>query len=526
MSAPASWQPAADAENSEALSCAEEGAWPREGLHLVVDPAPAVAPAGAAAVPSWGHRFAGQLAWNVASEVAARGASLWLSFWCARALPVSTFGRFTFALALTQYLWLAGDAAANGGFAAREIARLRGVAPDRAARLAGRFLSLRLGAGVALAALVTGAAMVIPMPGETRVALLGASVFFVSYAAFPDWALRAFEDFRGLAMGSVAAAAALVLSTLLWLPGHPSAGVAAALWGGSFAVAALVALTRLRLRGALSFAPPHADDSRHWARSAIFSLGAIAGIGSTQTPLLAMGLLGEAHANGLFGASYRLVLAVLGVFSILWWPLFPVLARTRPQSAEFREALAALARTALLLALPTTVLFLVWPREVLALAFGERYADGAGALRVAAAGIPLYALSGLLEQACLATGGESLRVRVYTLSFTLMAGGSLVLVPLAGAAGAAALLVIGFAFASAVFAARLGHLLPVRDMAHQARPVVLMGGALALAWWACRAVHAPFLPSVAAGMAMWAGIGVRNGWLRPGRPAAAARRAS
>ncbi|MCC6651478.1 MAG: polysaccharide biosynthesis C-terminal domain-containing protein [Candidatus Eisenbacteria bacterium] len=516
MSAPASWQAAADAENPEAQSCAEEGAWPREGLHLVVPGAPPATPAPVAVTPSWSHRFAGQLAWNVASEVAARGASLWLSFWCARALPVSTFGRFTFALALTQYLWLAGDATANGGFAAREIARLRGVAPDRAARLAGRFLSLRLGAGVALAALITGAALVIPMPGETRSALLGASVFFVAYAAFPDWALRAFEDFRGLAIGSVAAAAALVLSTLLWLPAHPSAGFAAALWGGSFGVAAVVALARLRLRGALSFARPHADDSRHWARSAIFSLGAIAGIGSAQAPLIAMGLLGEAHAGGLFGAAYRLVLAVLGVFTVLWWPLFPVLARSRPESPEFRDALAALSRTALLLALPATIAFLVWPREILSLAFGARYADGAAMLRLAALGIPIYALSGLLEQACLATGGEALRARAFGGAITLVALGSFTLVPALGAHGAAVLLGVAYGFTASVFAWRLHRRLPFPVMWREARPVLALAAGLAIAWSVAQRLGAPFLPVFAAGAMGYAAIAFGAGLFRSG----------
>lgn len=519
MSAPASLQPTPSEEAGSSFDCAEEGAWPREEVRLVLvggtRPAEAPVEADAAAPASaWARRFAGQLAWNIASEVAARGASLWLSFWCARALEVSTFGRFTFALALTQYLWLLGDAAANGGFAAREIARLRVQHAGRAARLAGRFLSLRFGAGVTLAAAIALASSVLPVDADTRGALVGATVFLVAYGAFADWALRAFEDFRGLAFASVAAAAALVVSTIAWLPSHPSAGVAAALWGGSFGVAALVAYARLRAFGRLRFATPHPRDTRHWRRSAVFSIGAVAGIGIVQAPLLAMGVLGSAHESGLFGASYRLVVAVLGVFSVLWWPLFPVLTRSRPDQEEFRDALAALARTAMLVALPAAATFLVWPRETLTVAFGERYAGGAAALSIAAFGLPLYAASGLLEQVCLATGHEALRARTYGLAIAVVTAASVALVPAFGANGAAALLLLTFALTGVVFAVALRPLLPVGQLAVAIRPVAVLSAALTGFWLLCRSLGTPFVPAFVIGAALYAGIALAAGFAR------------
>ncbi len=78
-------------------------------------------------------RLSGHLAWNLGADLAARGASLWLAFFCARVLGVAGFGRFSFALAAAQYAWLVGDAALNSGYATRETARDRGAAgPGRA----------------------------------------------------------------------------------------------------------------------------------------------------------------------------------------------------------------------------------------------------------------------------------------------------------------------------------------------------------------------------------------------------------
>lgn len=76
-------------------------------------------------------RLSGHLAWNLGADLAARGASLWLSFFCARMLGVAGFGRFCFALAAAQYAWLAGDAVLNGGYATRETARIVARLPSR-----------------------------------------------------------------------------------------------------------------------------------------------------------------------------------------------------------------------------------------------------------------------------------------------------------------------------------------------------------------------------------------------------------
>ncbi len=215
-------------------------------------------------------RLSANVVWNLGSDLAARGASLWLAFFCARVLTVPGFGLFAFAQAAGQYAWLPGDAVLNSGYATRELARAR----HDPRRTAWDFYGARVSAAVALTAVYVAAVLALPLPSEQRGVLLAASLFFVSYALFPDWAARGLQDFRALAAGNLAVAAALVVSTSLVLRSHPGAPLATALWASSFAAGALV-LAPLLARS-FRLLPVHLAPRgwlRHTRGSTAFSIG-------------------------------------------------------------------------------------------------------------------------------------------------------------------------------------------------------------------------------------------------------------
>jgi O-antigen/teichoic acid export membrane protein len=471
----------------------------------------------AATAPHWSARLARNLGWNAASELAARGSSLWLAFACARALPVEAFGRFSFALALTQYAWLAGDTLASAGYATREVARLRAVDPPGAQRLENRILAWRLGAAAALSVAMALALWLVPMPAELRGAIAGASLFFIPYAAFPDWALRAREDFRTLALANLVAGLGLVAGGLLWLPHRPTAGAATALWSASFALAAAVALARLLPRGAFARRGSWRPGGTHARRSLVFALGAIGGIGCAQAPMLLVGALATPTDAGLFGAGFRFLLVVINGFAVLWWPLMPVLVCSKPGERDFREAMAAMGALVLLLGLPAMLAFTIWPRELLVLAFGARYAAGASTLRIAGLVVPLFAANALLEQTCLALGREAVRARINALALTLLVTLGVLLVHRQGGVGVALALVATYAASLATYAFAHRRALPWDALVARVRGPLVLNAALALAWLAARALQAPALPSLLVAAGLYVVVALKAGLLpRPG----------
>ena len=458
-------------------------------------------------------RLSGHLAWNLGADLAARGASLWLSFFCARMLGVAGFGRFSFALAAAQYAWLVGDAALNGGYATRETARDRGAAPGQVEL----FWTARLISALVVTALYLAVTLLVPGEPATRRTLAAAATFFLAYAAFPDWALRGTEDFRGLALGNVVYAVCLITATLALLPARRDAALAAGLWGGCFALAALVTLPRLARRGVLR--PPPAFSPAAWwphARSSsVFALGSVAAIGYTQLPILLAGALTGPHETGLFSAGFRLLIAFIGALGIVWWPLMPVLTRESPDSPVFREVLRGSAALVLALSTPVALALAFFPADLLRVLFGRGYAGGAPALAIGAWVLPLYALTGLLEQTSLALGGERMRAGVAWTTLAAMTALALLLMPRFGAAGAAVTSVAGFALALALYAVRLRARIRLGDVV---RPLARVGAACVppgLLWLVGpRLVALPVGIWLAVGTALYVPLALRLGLLR------------
>lgn len=460
----------------------------------VVAPAAPARPAEAPAPTA--SRLRSSLAWNAASDATARGASLWLSFFVAHQLAVADFGRFSYVLSLVQVAWLAGDAVANSGYATRELARRRDEA-GVPARGAGRVLwRSRLVAAALLTLAVLAAAAWLPIAPELRPVLAAGAAYFVAYAAFPDWALRALEDFRTLFLASAAYALVLVVTTALVLPRTHAPAHAALAWGAAFLAAAAVAVPALRARGVFARAPQVATWHQHARRSLVFALGAVAGIALAQLPLILSGALATPHEAGLFAAAFRMLVAVLGVFSVLWWPLFPVLVRLAPGSPEHRRTVTDAAVTVAALALPAASAATIFARPLLVELFGAPYSGGARALAMGAWVVPLFATCGLLEQVALAANGERLRLRVYGLAAAVQVALGVMFVARGGALAAAATLLAGSAVSAVMWAAAQRDVLPGRELVSRAWPVVAANAALAMAWLGLARV--PGLPAVVA----------------------------
>jgi O-antigen/teichoic acid export membrane protein len=246
----------------------------------------------------------------------------------------------------------------------------------------------------------------------------------------------------------------------------------------------------------------------------MFSAGSIAGMGCVQAPMLIVGILATPVDAGLFGASYRFLLVVVNVFSVLWWPLMPVLVRSRPGARDFREALATMGGVVLLIGLPATLAFSLWPREILSVAFGERYAGGAAVLRIAAFVLPLIAANALLEQTSLATGREAARARVNVIALTVLVVLGVLWVPRHGPAGAAVALFTAYVVSVAGYVYVCRGLLPWRAMAGRARLPVVLNTLLALGWLGARAAGAPALPSLAIAAVAYVLAAIAGGALR------------
>lgn len=449
----------------------------------------------------WRRRLAGSVAWNLVADGFARGGSLALALMSARWLGVEEYGRFALALTAAQYVWLLADAAANSGFATRELLTVRRERPEAAARFTTAMMLARIRAAGWLTLLAVPALAFVPEP--LRVPFAAAALSFAMIGLLPDWALRGYEDFRTLALAQAGAGLVLLLALVVVLPRVPTAGAAAAAWSLSFGAAALIAWAALSRDGRLSLARaavPAAD-----RRSLVFALGSIGGIACAQTPMLIAGATLSAHDAGLFGAVSRLLVAWIGLMSVLWWPLFGMLAREEPGTAEYRRVVAGSAQIAFAASLPAGLACAMWPAELLALCFGAEFRPAAPLLVLTGALLPLYAVLGLIEKAALAHGGERVRIAAYGAAYALVLGVGLLGRPLGWGAPLVGLLA-GFVAAIAIYAGSQRRVLPGRLLLSRAVAPAAAAAALAAVWALARGAGMPALPALAGGLVLYGAL--------------------
>jgi O-antigen/teichoic acid export membrane protein len=188
-----------------------------------------------------------------------------------------------------------------------------------------------------------------------------------------------------------------------------------------------------------------------------------------------------AAAVGLLAGAQKLVEAIGLAHQALMLSVLPALSAAAAAPAEAVERAREAARVLLILIVPAALALALWAEPVLLTVFGPALAGAATTVRVLAPAAVLGATGAVLTNLLLALGQQRILLRVTVGSALLMIGLGVVLVPSAGAPGAAAAAVgsmLAGQLALCALAPTRRRALPV--VASALRPLGL-GGAIAVA---------------------------------------------
>ena len=366
----------------------------------------------------------------------------------ARGLGAAGYGQYAVAIAVVQLLLVPLNAGLPT-LVTRELAVMR-ARGDRAR--AARLMRWSAGAaGLVLAAVLAGWALWrLARPGGTDGALWLAALVLAglwAYARLAAAGLRGLEAvvpaslpdqvIRPLVLlGLVAAGAALGGLTPARAIGlHAAAAGAALLWGGWALARRWAALGPAGARLSRGAAPPD------WRRAlAPLALVVAAGAVNDRADILVLGLLHDPAEAGVYGLAALAAGAVAMPRTIVNTMLAPKIARLHAQGA--RSALARLvARGGALASLGAAgllALLAVFGGPLIALAAGPGFEPALPVALLLGAGAVLATLPGPVTPVLLMTGHERAMARLLWAGAALNVALTLALVPVHGAAGAAA----------------------------------------------------------------------------------------
>ncbi len=322
--------------------------------------------------------------------------------------------------------------------ATREIVR----EPAEERRVLGNVLGLTL-ALTATATVVSLVAMVILYGGEDRdlvrigIVVLLAQLLTVAPAgtamAFLNAHQRALPLMTGAVAGSAVFLVVLVLArTLDW--GFTGVAVAQA-GGGVVGGLVPVAIARRSIRVRLGL------DLALWRRLLATALpqGGVIILGSLyfRIDLLLLSFLSTDAEVALYGVAYKVV-EVLSVLPLLFmFTLFPEIARAAPHSPRLAEIVQIAFTSLQLAALPLVVYFAVFAVPVIEVVGGPGFAGAAPVLRILMISVGLVFLNAVYFNALVALGRQKTLFLFLLAILAVNVPLNLVLVPLAGAEGAA-----------------------------------------------------------------------------------------
>jgi O-antigen/teichoic acid export membrane protein len=459
---------------------------------------------------------AGGIAALGGGEIASRLVAFATTVLLARRVGADGFGMLAFATALTGYCALLVGGGLND-LAARNVAR----DPDDAPATYRSVLAVRLPLALIAIGLILLVAWFIPRPSIQRIVLALSGLSVLTLALDPLWAVKALRH-RLLAACAQAGSQVLILIGVAALV-HGAADlvlVPLVQFVGEAAIAVALAVVVLRVR---SPAGTSAEGWRLFRESLplLFGRGMRAVIVSFDIVLL--GFLASSHAVGVYAAVYRLhffILALVVAIQAAYLPLMSQVAVSRP--AELRvisdEALASAA----VVGAPLVAGGVLVAGPLLALLFGQPYAEGALALQWLLVSLIFVFVHGLLHNVYVVTGRTHLETRWFALGAGLNVLANLWLIPRFGIAGAAAATALaeGAIVAAGVFLTRI--VPPSTVLTAWLKPGCA-AGIMAAGVWATRQVL-PLPAQLAVGAVVYTAamiglvgpraMAIRFGWLR------------
>ncbi len=396
-----------------------------------------------AAPPPW--RRAAGYARKVAPLALGYGASRVSAFalvvFIGRFLGTAALGEFSLAHALSQFVMLGSDLGTKA-VGARIIAADHSLAPAVVPVALRKMVTLALISATA----AIGYALIGPVPSEWRWFLAAFVVSAIPFALNIDWLFWGLERFDIFAIwqgGVYTAYALLAIGLTLAAAKHSLSGVAAGNAIAWIGAGSFLWLRWIKWRNAEHL--PAVLGKRSAALEGEMAWGAIVTVGSTgvaamvldNASLMVLGAVGTPQEVGEYGAATKILAAILGFQTLLWWVVYPWLARRQPLTRGLGFYAWMLPGVAALVGLAVAVPLVVGAHKVVILCFGTRYVAAVGLLRVLCLLIP-FALVAVMSRAILIAHAQDVLASIGVITSAL-AGVflSCLLVPRYGPIGAA-----------------------------------------------------------------------------------------
>lgn len=394
------------------------------------------------------------------AEVAAKAIGFATTLYVVRTASIGAFGAAALALATVSYL----DAALLRGMETHGVRLLSPWPATGAGRLLRSLLAARVAVALAFAAVLAAAVAALAGSATTRVALLLACGIPVARAFQARWVYQARQNQTPVAVGRVLAQlACLGAAVAVVHRGGGPAPVVASLLVGEVVLAAWLLAPLLPLLLARAPRDPRPGRVVVALGGARLGVGFLLVQGIASADLLLLGAWRGSEAAGTYSAAYRVVDAAFVVSSSLSAAFLPRVAAAS-REGDLGATLATFWRFVALVAVPLAAFGPLLAPQVVELLFGPAYAGAAAPLRLLLVATAFDFASVALVFSLAMIGRDRAFLAVLGAAFAFNLALNALLIPRAGATGAAAAMAVSQGAMCLAGAVLLSSHIPVRQL--------------------------------------------------------------
>ncbi len=321
------------------------------------------------------RRVTSNFVWLLTSDIFYKGAIFFGTLYIARIQQTAEFGIFSFALAVSNYMWIATDLGVSV-YGTKEVARN----PDKTEELLSVLNSLRLLASIVVFIAFFLALTLAHVPPHKKWVLLAAGLYVITYALSPDWLLRGAETMKYLAIGNLIIGFTFLLSIFFLVKDPSDTTWASFLWSLSFFFGSLGILYLLRrnlgIRFFFTFSIPKWKE--HLKESVYFALITSLMTVYTYIPILLLGFLTTSDKVGIFSAPHKFVYMLSNFNFVFPRAFYPVPASLSWDIKAFRKVSYDLQRIMVATGLPIGVGGTILIMDIIRILYGNSYLGGDG----------------------------------------------------------------------------------------------------------------------------------------------------
>lgn len=380
------------------------------------------------------RRVTSNFIWLLLSDVFSGGAIFLGNLYIARVLKTAEFGIFSFALAVSNYMWIAVDLGITL-YGTREVAKK----PDEAEEILSVLNSMRFFTSIVVFSLLFLALTMAHVPPHRESVLLAAGFYVIAYALSPDWLFRGSETMKYLAIGDIITGSFFLSSILFLVRGPENTTWAAFLWSFSTLVGSIGTLyllwKKLDIRFFFTFSL--SKWKGHIRESVYFALIASLMRGYAYIPILLLGFLSTPDQVGIFSAPHRFVYMLNRFNFVFPRAFYPVLASLVGDIKAFKEANYSLQKIMMAIGLPIGVGGTILARDIIHLLYGSSYIGSTDVFKVLIWVVPIGFVRSSYSNPLLALGLQRLNALATGLSVFITVILNIVLIPIYGIYGAA-----------------------------------------------------------------------------------------